>query len=68
MLLLRLLLILSALAIVLSGVFYIFTRDARYLNFAWKIVRFSVVAACAIFTRTLCADRLARAVVGRLSS
>ena len=39
MLLLRLFLILAALAIVLSGGMYAFTRDARYLRFAWQVVR-----------------------------
>lgn len=43
MLALRLLLILAALLIVLSGGLYLFTRDARYLRFAWQIVRFIVV-------------------------
>jgi len=43
MLALRLLLILAALLIVLSGGLYLFTRDARYLRFAWQIVRFVVV-------------------------
>ena len=42
MLILRLLLILSALAIVLSGGMYLFTRDQRYLKFAWQVVRFVV--------------------------
>ncbi len=39
---LRLFLILSALAILLSGVMYLFTRNQRYLKFAWQIVRFVV--------------------------
>jgi hypothetical protein len=39
MILLRLLLVLAALAIVLSGGLYVFTRDARYLRFAWQVVR-----------------------------
>lgn len=43
MLALRLLLILAALLIVLSGGLYLFTRDARYLRFAWQVVRFVVV-------------------------
>lgn len=43
MLALRLLLILAALLIVLSGGLYLFTRDARYLRFSWQIVRFVVV-------------------------
>jgi hypothetical protein len=44
MLILRLLLILSALAIILSGGMYVFTRNRRYLGLAWQIVRFTVFA------------------------
>lgn len=43
MLALRLFLILSALIIVLSGGMYLFTRQQRYLRFAWQVVRFGVV-------------------------
>lgn len=39
---LRLFFFLSALVLVLSGGFYLFTRDARYLRFAWQTVRFVV--------------------------
>ena len=42
MLILRLLFILSALAIILSGGMYVFTRNRRYLGLAWQIVRFTV--------------------------
>jgi len=45
MLILRLLLILAALSIILSGGMYLFTRNRRYLNLAWQIVRFTVFAA-----------------------
>jgi hypothetical protein len=41
MLILRLLLILSALAIILSGGMYLFTRNRRYIGLAWEIVRFT---------------------------
>ncbi len=44
MLILRLLLILSALSIILSGGMYVFTRNRRYLRLAWEIVRFTVYA------------------------
>jgi len=44
MLILRLLFILAALSIILSGGMYIFTRNRRYLNLAWQIVRFVVFA------------------------
>ena len=40
MLLLRLLFFVAALTIILSGGLYLFTRDARYLRFAWQIARF----------------------------
>lgn len=43
MLLLRLLLVFSALLIVLSGGMYLFTRQQRYLRFAWQVVRFVVI-------------------------
>lgn len=39
MLILRLLLIFTALSIVLSGAMYLFTRNPRYLGLAWQIVR-----------------------------
>jgi hypothetical protein len=45
MLILRLLFILFALAIILSGGMYLFTRNRRYLNLAWQMVRFAVLAA-----------------------
>ncbi len=40
MLILRLFLILSALLIVLSGGMYLFTRQQRYLRYAWQFIRF----------------------------
>ncbi len=40
MLILRLLFILAALAIALSGGMYLFTRKRHYLNLAWQIARF----------------------------
>jgi hypothetical protein len=43
MLILRLLLILIALMLVLSGGMYIFTRNRRYLTFAWQTVRFTAL-------------------------
>lgn len=42
MLILRLLLILAALSIILTGAMYVFTRNRRYLNLAWQTVRFVV--------------------------
>jgi len=43
MLILRLILLLSGLAIILSGGMYLFTGRRSYLNFAWQVVRFLVV-------------------------
>ncbi|TAJ82838.1 MAG: hypothetical protein EPO42_00950 [Gallionellaceae bacterium] len=43
MLVLRLLLVLSALIIVLSGGAYVFTRKQSYLRFAWQVARFVIV-------------------------
>ena len=40
MLALRLLFLLSALVIVISGAMYLFTRQRSYLRFAWQVVRF----------------------------
>ena len=45
MLILRLLFILSALAIILAGGMYLFTNDRRYLKLAWQIARFILIAA-----------------------
>ena len=42
MIILRLFLVLAALLLVLSGGVYVFTRDRRYLRFAWQTVRLSV--------------------------
>jgi hypothetical protein len=42
-LILRLVLILVTLLLVLSGGMYIFTRNRRYLEFAWKTVRFTAL-------------------------
>lgn len=38
--LIRLLFVLSALLIAVSGGLYLFTNNPRYLNFAWQAVRF----------------------------
>ena len=42
MLILRLFLILVVLLLVLSGGAYIFTRNRRYLKFAWQALRFTL--------------------------
>ncbi|BBJ00468.1 hypothetical protein FGKAn22_21600 [Ferrigenium kumadai] len=43
MLILRLFFVLVILLVVLGGGMYIFTRDRRYLRFAWQTVRFAVL-------------------------
>lgn len=43
MLVLRLFFMLVILLLVLSGGMYVFTRDRRYLGFAWQTVRFAVL-------------------------
>jgi len=43
MLILRLYLVLVTLLLVLNFGMYIFTRKKRYLNFAWQVVRFTVL-------------------------
>ena len=42
MLVIRLLIMIVALLLVLSSGMYLFTRDNRYLRFAWQILRFTV--------------------------
>ncbi|MFZ5503386.1 MAG: hypothetical protein ACOY3V_07680 [Pseudomonadota bacterium] len=43
MLILRLFIFVVALLIVASGGVYLFTRDARYLRFAWQVAKFSTL-------------------------
>lgn len=43
MLILRLLLVLVSLLLVLSGGMYWFTRDRRYIEFAWQTLRFTAI-------------------------
>ncbi len=43
MLILRLFFILAILLAVLCGGMYLFTRDRRYLRFAWQVLRFAVL-------------------------
>ena len=40
MILLRLLFMLVALTLVISGGMYVFTRDRRYVEFSWQLLRF----------------------------
>lgn len=43
MLILRLFIVLVTLLLVLSGGMYVFTRDRRYLKFAWQTLRFTAL-------------------------
>ena len=43
MLILRLFLILLLLLLAVSGVFYMSTRNRRYLDFAWQTLRFTLL-------------------------
>jgi hypothetical protein len=43
MLILRLFMVLLALLLVSSGGMYLFTRNRRYLEFAWQALRFTVL-------------------------
>ena len=43
MLILRLFLVLVTLLLVLSGGMYVFTRNRRYLKFAWQTLRFAAL-------------------------
>jgi hypothetical protein len=43
MLILRLFMVLLALLLVSSGGMYLFTRNRRYLEFAWQALRFAVL-------------------------
>lgn len=45
MIILRLFIILVALLLVISGGMYIFTRNRRYLEFAWQVLRLAVLTA-----------------------
>jgi hypothetical protein len=56
MLILRLLLILAALSIILTGAMYVFTRNRRYLNLTGQILRF-VVFALLVFAALFVLER-----------
>lgn len=49
MLLLRLAAILVVIALGVSFVLFLFTRQRRYLNFAWKLFTFAVIFALIFF-------------------
>ena len=43
MVIVRLLLFLALAAIAVAAIFYLFSRDRRYLRFIWQVVRFTVL-------------------------
>lgn len=47
--LLRLLAILSVIAIGVGIGAFLFTRDRRYLSFAWQVFRFTLIVALLVF-------------------
>ena len=56
--LIRLLFVLSALLIVVSGGLYLFTNNRRYLKFAWQVVRVVFLAGL-VFVVLLLLERYA---------
>ncbi|HMW54258.1 MAG TPA: hypothetical protein PKZ67_01330 [Accumulibacter sp.] len=47
--LLRLLAVLTALTVAGGVLAFLFTRDARYLQFAWSLFRYSLIVALLVF-------------------
>ncbi len=47
--LLRLLAVLTVLAVAGGVVIFVFTRDARYLQLSWRLFRYSLLVALLIF-------------------
>ncbi|MFZ5583634.1 MAG: hypothetical protein ACOZCK_13345 [Pseudomonadota bacterium] len=49
MFLLRILAVLTVIAVAAGVVAYVFTRQTRYLNFSWRVFRYSLMLALLIF-------------------
>jgi hypothetical protein len=47
--LLRLLAVLTLLTVAGGVVIFLFTRDARYLQFAWRVFRYALIVALLVF-------------------
>lgn len=47
--LLRLLAVLTVLAVAAGAVLFVFTRDRRYLTFSWRLFRYSLLVALLVF-------------------
>jgi hypothetical protein len=58
MIVLRLLLIIAALVIALSGVMYLFTQNRRFLNLAGQVAQFVIVAVL-LFALLIIVERYA---------
>lgn len=58
MFLLRIVGILTVIAIAAGIIAYLFTRDKRYLSLSWRIVKYALVFALALFA-LLALERLA---------
>lgn len=56
MLILRLFMILAALLLVISSGMYVFTKNRRYLHFAWQVIRL-VVLVVLVFGLLLVLER-----------
>lgn len=61
MVLLRLIGILAVIAISLGLVLYLFTRNRRYLTFAWRVFQFGIVFAM-VFMAFYVLERLVLAI------
>lgn len=57
MIIIRLLFVLTLLALAVSGGLYLFTGDRRYVRFVWKVLKFGVVLVL-IFGALVVAERL----------
>ncbi|MCM8610970.1 hypothetical protein [Accumulibacter sp.] len=47
--LLRLLAVLTVLAVAAGAALFVFTRDRRYLTFSWRLLRYSLLIALLVF-------------------
>ena len=57
MIIIRLLFVLTLLALAISGGLYLFTGDRRYVRFVWNVLKFGVVLVL-IFGALVVAERL----------
>lgn len=56
--LLRLLAVLTAITVAVGVMVFLFTQDARYLKFSWRVFRYSLIVALLVFA-LLILERLA---------